>query len=99
MKSITEYTPTEYMDTMHAYLAMYEKIQGYGHRVLFDNLQRHWGYAHYNFSGRVSDKLIELLGRMPTPNEIIMIIDSGFSHFGATCTITGRNFSGRVHTD
>lgn len=58
------------------------------------------GYAHYTFSGKVPQNLIDALGRMPTSEEIIMIVDTGFSHFGASCSIRpDGSFSGRVNTD
>lgn len=99
MKAITEYTQSEYQVMLAAYHTLCGKISGYHTNELLDNLQRKFGYAHYTFSGHISDKLVELLGREPTATEIIMIVDSGFSHFGATCTTTGRNFSGRVNID
>lgn len=99
MKAITEYTPSEYQAMLAAYHTLCGKISGYHTNELLDNLQRKFGYAHYTFSGHISDKLVELLGHEPTATEIIMIVDSGFSHFGAACTITGRNFSGHVNID
>lgn len=99
MKAVTEYTPSEYQAMLGVYNTLCGKISGYYTNELLDNLQRKFGYAYYTFSGHISDKLVELLGREPTATEIIMIVDSGFSHFGATCTITGRNFSGRVNID
>lgn len=97
MKAITECTPSEYQAILAAYHTLCGKISGYHTNELLSNLKRTFGYAHYTFSGRITDKLVELLGREPTANEIIMIVDSGFSHFGAQCTITGRNFSGIVY--
>lgn len=82
------------------YTELLAKTKGYSvYRDLFENYTRKPGYAHYVYSGKISDKLVELLGREPTSDEVIMLVDSGFSHFGATCTISGRNFSGRVNTD
>ena len=65
----------------------------------FDNYTRARGYAHYKFSGDITDKLVEALGHEPSPDEIIMLVDDGFSHFGASCSINGRHFSGRVNID
>ena len=99
MKAITEYTPSEYQAMLGVYNTLCGKISGYHTRELLDNLQRTFGYAHYRFSGHITDKLVELLGREPTATEVVMIVDSGFSHFGAQCTITGRNFSGIIYID
>lgn len=99
MKAVTEYTPSEYQAMLATYHTLCGKISGYYTNELLDNLQRKFGYAYYTFSGHITDKLVELLGHEPTATEIIMIVDSGFSHFGAICTITGRNFSGIVYID
>lgn len=99
MKAITEYTPSEYQAMLAAYHTLCGKISGHHTIELLDNLQRTFGYAHYRFSGRITDKLVELLGREPTATEVIMLVDVGFSNFGAQCTITGRNFSGIVYID
>ena len=99
MKAITEYTPGEYQVMLGVYNTLRSKISGYHTIELLDNLQRKFGYAHYIFSGHITDKLVELLGREPTATEVIMLVDVGFSNFGAQCTITGRNFSGIVYID
>lgn len=46
-----------------------------------------------------TDKLVEVLGHEPSPDEISMLVDNGFSHFGASCSINGRHFRGRVNID
>ena len=66
---------------------------------LFEGFRVEHGYASYKFSGTITDRFVELLGRMPTADEIILLVDNGYSHFGATCKIEGRRFSGRVNTD
>lgn len=99
MKAICEYTNEEYEATRKRYMELYEKVRNYKRDELLVNYTRKFGYAHYMFNGYIGDKLIEALGRMPTADEIIMLVDSGFSHFGATCAISGRNFSGKVCTD
>lgn len=66
---------------------------------LFNDYTRKRGYAKYDFSGIVSDELVSALGRMPTEEEIIILVDRGFSHFGAKCTLNGNSFIGRVYID
>lgn len=99
MKAICEYSNEEYEAARSRYMELYEKTRNYKRDELLVNYTRKFGYAHYTFRGYIGDKLIEALGRMPTADEIIMLVDGGFSHFGATCTISGRNFSGKVCTD
>ena len=89
MKAIVEYTKEEAEATS----------KGIPKSELFDNYSRTSGYAHYKFSGDITDKLVEVLGHEPSPDEIIMLVDSGFSHFGASCSINSRHFSGRVNID
>lgn len=64
-------------------------------------IARSYGYAHYTFRGTYKPELVDILGRHPDADEIIMHVDGGFSHFGATCTIDIRDcsFAGRVNTD
>lgn len=57
------------------------------------------GYAHYNFKVKPSQKMLDAIGRKPTTNEMIMIVDGGFSHFGASCTESNGIYTGRVNTD
>ena len=106
MKAIVEYTNQEYEQQMSKYIALVERVNEYtqSNGCKFKDLmvyERHYGYAHYTFKGTYTDSLIDALGRTPTPDEIIMLIDGGFSHFGATCTIdTSRHtFDGRVNID
>ena len=60
-----------------------------------------FGYAHYKFKGTYKPELVGILGRHPDADEIIMHVDGGFSHFGATCTVNTNDcsFSGRINTD
>ena len=99
MKAVVELTTEEYDRYSKIYANLCEKIGESGTSELIIDLKQTGGYAHYKFSGTVSDTLVEKLGRMPTEVELIMLIDSGFSHFGASCTIIGKGFSGRVNTD
>ena len=99
MKAITAYTDEEYAIQSERCKNLFTVVEGTSSRDWFDDYRRQSGYAHYKFSGRISDKLVELLGRMPTGDELIMLIDKGFSHFGASCSINGSDFSGRVNID
>ena len=99
MKAIVEYTKEEAEAMSNKWNELRDKIKGIPKAELFDNYSRVSGYAHYKFSGDITDKLVEVLGHEPSPDEIIMLVDSGFSHFGASCSINGRHFSGRVNID
>lgn len=65
----------------------------------YEAVHKSSGYAHYTFSGKVSDEMVEEMGRMLTGDEIIMLVDGGFSHFGASCSISGQAFRGSVNID
>ncbi len=65
----------------------------------FTDFRKNVGYAHYRFSGTITDKLVEMLGRTPTEEEIVNLVDDGLFNFGYTCRIVGRKFEGRVYTD
>ena len=99
MKAIVEYTKEEAEATSKKWKELRDKTKVIPRAELFDNYSRTSGYAHYKFSGDITDKLIEVLGHEPSPDEIIMLVDNGFSHFGASCSINGRHFSGRVNID
>lgn len=99
MKAIVELTNHEHDAMRKKRDALFAKTKGVRMDELFTHFKKTSGYAHYTFSGYVSDKLIDLLGRKPDSDEIIMLVDGGFSHFGATCTLNDRRFSGRVNID
>lgn len=99
MKAICELTKTEHDALSKKWRALQAKIEGLPTSELLSNLKKNYGYAHYTFSGYVSDKLIDLLGRRPDSDEIIMIVDNGLRHYGATCSVDGRRFSGKVNID
>lgn len=99
MKAVVDLTPEEHEQFRAAYMELHNKTKDYKRSDLLDNYTRKFGYAHYTFSGRITDKFVEALGRMPTANEVIMLVDSGYSHFGASCTINGRFVSGKVYID
>ena len=98
MKAVIELTPQE-CDMLSQ---IYNDLRSKTGKTAFNELiklSRNYGYAHYDFSGEIQQTLIDLLGRMPTSDEIIMLVDDGFSHFGASCSIHDRKFSGRINTD
>ena len=107
MKSITEQTEEQLVVLNTNYKELKEKLGSGPHgtsfnkQELFANYTHTSGYAHYKFSGKALPIIAEKLGRAPTATDIIMIVDDGFSHFGASCSLnpnTGE-FSGRVNTD
>lgn len=63
--------------------------------------ERRRGYAHYRFYVKPSQKLLAAVGRPLTEDEVIILVDGGFSHFGADCTYNkdSGTYSGRVNTD
>lgn len=99
MKAVTEYTNEEAEAMAKKWHELRDKASSVPRKEWFDNYTRTSGYAHYKFSGNITDKLVEALGHEPSPDEIIMLVDSGFSHFGASCSINDRHFSGHVNID
>lgn len=99
MKAIVEHTPEEYKRLSELAEKTFSAIDGIRKSELFDNYKETRGYAHYKFSGNYTNLLVEKLGHRPTSEELIIIIDSGFSHFGASCHIVGNYFEGRVNVD
>ena len=99
MKAIVDYTNEEAEAMSKKWNELRDKTKVIPRAELFDNYTQTSGYAHYKFSGDITDKLVEVLGHEPSPDEIIMLVDGGFSHFGASCTINGKHFGGRVNID
>lgn len=97
LKSVNKMADNElaYLNTVFEELR--KKIAGCSKNELFHNYSRNLYNDTYVFCGYVSDRFIELLGRMPTPREIIMTVDNGINHAGAWCSMNGRGFSGRVN--
>ena len=98
MKAIIALTQEKHKEYSDIQTNLYNRIQGHSLDELLQ-FNRRTGDAHYRFEGSFTDKLVELLGRTPTPEEIIILVDGGFSHFGADCHISGHNFSGKLNTD
>lgn len=65
----------------------------------FDKLSTKTGYAHYTFEGTVSAAFLAQIEGPLTEDDIIMLVDDGFSHFGAYCRLDGNAFSGKINTD
>lgn len=99
MKPIPEYNAEEYEAQRTKLNELAVKTAGLTRSQMFKDFSIRTGYAHYTFSGYLTPLLVKRLGRKPTADEIIMLVDSGFSHFGASCSINGNYFSGRVNTD
>lgn len=100
MKAITDYTDEEYLKMQEKSRALHKAIDGIKRDELFTYTKRR-GYAKYDFWGSYTDKLVEVLGRHPDAEEIIMLVDDGYSHFGAACMLNPREkaFSGYVYID
>lgn len=100
MKAIVELTDDEYVALRNKWQALQGAIDGVPHQELITYTKR-YSYGKYTYTGRYTDKLVELLGHHPDEDEIIMLVDSGYSHFGAHCCITdeAKTFQGHVYID
>lgn len=101
MKAIVVLTTDEYNELYAMHIKLREALKGLTYDQQFERLERIRGYAHYQFRGIYTQQLVDALGRHPTEDELIMLVDSGFSHFGASCTVdpSRRAFAGKVYTD
>lgn len=100
MKAIVELTKEEYQALAQVTYDLRETLLRVPFEDLFEELSMIRGYANYKFQGKVSQVLLDKLGRKPTVDEIIILVDGGFSHFGAVCSyIDELTFKGRVDTD
>lgn len=97
MRAIVE-QPREEIERLNG-VQKHLKEVGLTRQNAFVDYQTTSGYAHYTFRGQQSSEVVEKLGRGLTSEEIIILADGGFSHFGATCTVGGTGFAGRVNTD
>lgn len=99
MKAITSLNTEECEFYRKMYLNLMDCIKDKNKADLF-GYKKHYRYAHYTFEGWYTEQLCQCLGdRVPLPEEIIMLVDGGFSHFGASCTVDTQTFRGRVNTD
>ena len=98
LKAIVELTDEEYAKQAAIYSNLKDLLKTAKKAELI-NYSRNAGHAHYTFTGSYTKKLCILLGHIPTYVEILMIVDGGFSHFGASCTVRGTLFYGRVNID
>lgn len=99
MEAITAMSPERVSELSKVQQKLDILLVGTSRKDWFEDFRQQSGYAHYKFSGTITDKLVELLGHEPTATKLIIMIDSGFSHFGAQCSISGSRFNGRVNTD
>lgn len=92
MKPTLQLTPEEYERLLMKHTALRGALDGHNHGELltiercFDNSLGLSGSA-YSFRGRYTNRLVELLGKHPDDEEIIMLVDAGYCHYGATCTV------------
>lgn len=98
MKAIVSLSEQEHQEYSEIQSNLNEKIKEYEFNDLI-HYRKLSGCAKYNFSGTYTDKLVEALGREPKGEEIIMLVDGGFSHFGASCSVHDGTFSGYVYID
>ena len=102
MKAVVAMSQDELKHYHTITMNLYDKLgkEVFNTYAAFEEIRKQSGYACYIFRGRLSPTVAEKLGRMPTPDEVIILVDSGYSHFGATCTLRpDGTFSGRVSTD
>jgi hypothetical protein len=97
MKSITGLTEAEHKKYVDMHNNLKGKLINCG--IMFDEFERRSGRSYYSFNGTISNELIEKLGRIPTEEEIVILVDGGFSHFGANCDCNGLRFGGTVYID
>lgn len=58
------------------------------------------GYAHYTFRVELAKEVIEALGREPTPEEVVFMVDNWPYNFGFKCEkAKGGVYYGEVYTD
>lgn len=99
MKAIFEQTGHERERLTEVLNNIKAKTQDMTMDQMFDNYNTLITHGRKMASGSISEALIERLGRMPTEEEVIMLIDRGFYHFGASCTFSKRLFSCMIYTD
>lgn len=105
MKAIIDMSQEELNRHEATILSLYNTFgkDGTPKSMLFEELHKLYkspGYAHYTFEGKLDPIVAEKLGRLPTPEELIILVDGGRVHFGASCSLNpDGTFIGRVNTD
>jgi len=99
MKAITEYTEDEFIKQGEIRNNIMGAVKNIPYNEKWDMREIKRGYAHYAFKVKPSQKMIDAIGRAPTTDEVITIVDDGFSHFGASCSEHNGIYSGRVNID
>lgn len=95
MRAVTQLTNEEY----EKYSKIQQNLRQYKEDTLIKyNTYRKYGY--YTFDGKITEYAKRSLGRLLTPEEIIILVDGGFHHFGAECYIAANGkFYGSVNYD
>lgn len=98
MKSIRDLNNGEYVKLRDKSITLYERTKGYKLSDLITYKKTYHG-THYSFTGRYSNRLVGLLGHHPDADEIVILVDDGFGHGGASCRVnnTLKTFNGRVY--
>ena len=66
----------------------------------YASFSKSYGYAHLDIEGQFSDELYKKLGRWPTEEEAIALIDNNRWNFGAMCCVhSDGSFYGRINID
>lgn len=100
MKAVVQLTEEEYAK----YLKKTQELNAVGAEITpFVKCEIRYGYAHYTFSCEINQPFIDALkqkfNRGLDCEDIIILVDGGFSHFGASCTGSGNCYVGEVYTD
>ena len=67
---------------------------------IYDRFSKSYEYGHFEFEGQFSEELYNKLGRWPTENEAIALIDNNKCNFGAACYVSPNGmFDGTINTD
>ncbi len=99
MKAVIHHTPEERERLTKLSNETLSAVGELKNTELFNDYKVTPAYHRYTFCGNIANLLVEKLGHMPTPEELIIIVDRGINHFGADCYIDGIFFSGEISTD
>ncbi len=92
MKASCEMTLEEKEHYMKTLAALNSSLVGLERDEILLHFKKTNNSGGYSFSGQFSAEAEVELGRMPTPDEIILLIDNSVSHFGAACTLKPDGF-------